>query len=161
MIIIKRTKKVLKKKLFKIVSEILIGTAGLTVGSSLTISGLAPVGVMCASSISFLSSISTLITNGYFSKIKIRYANLKDWINVNTLLFEKILKHSMIDKKIDEKEANELTKKNIFNHYLDEKSEILKNTQPRVGDVFGDFLIEASISPAEVTKLNNFSVKMM
>ena len=66
----------------------------------------------------------------------------------------------MIDKKIDEKEANEL-KKNIFNHYLDEKSEILKNTQPRVEDVFGDFLIEASISPAQVTKLNNFSVKMM
>ena len=53
-----------------IVSEILIGRAGLGVGSGLTISGLAPVGIMCASSISFLSSISTIMTNEYFSKKK-------------------------------------------------------------------------------------------
>ena len=46
-----------------IVSEILIGSVGLSVGSRLTVSVLAPVGIMCASSISFLSSISTLITN--------------------------------------------------------------------------------------------------
>ena len=50
-----------------IVPEILIGSVGLGVGSGLTISGLAPVGIMTASSISFLSSISTLITNVYFS----------------------------------------------------------------------------------------------
>ena len=56
-----------------IVSEILIGGVGLSVSSGLTISGLAPVGIMCASSISFLSSISTLFTNEYFSKLKIRY----------------------------------------------------------------------------------------
>ena len=46
-----------------IVSEFLYGSVGLGVGSGLTISGLAPVGIMCASSISFLSNISTLITN--------------------------------------------------------------------------------------------------
>ena len=46
-----------------IVSEILIGVGGLSVGSGLTISGLAPVAVLTASSISFLSSISTLIIN--------------------------------------------------------------------------------------------------
>ena len=49
-----------------IVSEILIGS----VGSALTLSGLAPVGIMCAGSI-FLSSISTLITSEHFSKFKI------------------------------------------------------------------------------------------
>ena len=49
-----------------IVSETLIGSVGLGVGSGLTISRLAPVGIMCAGSISFLSSISTLITEEPF-----------------------------------------------------------------------------------------------
>ena len=56
-----------------IVSEILIGSVGLGVGSGLTMSGLAPVGIMCAISVSFLSSTSTIIKNEYFSKWKIRY----------------------------------------------------------------------------------------
>ena len=46
-----------------IASDILIGSVGLGVGSGLTMSGLAPVGIICASSFSFLSSVSTLITN--------------------------------------------------------------------------------------------------
>ena len=74
-----------KEEVFMIVSETLIGAVGLGVGSGLTISGLAPVGIMCASSISFLSSISTLITKEYFSKLKIRYTKLRDWIKVITL----------------------------------------------------------------------------
>ena len=49
-----------------IVSEILIGSVELSVCSGLTVSGLAPVGIMSARSISFLSSIGTLITNEYF-----------------------------------------------------------------------------------------------
>ena len=67
---------------------------------------------MCASSISFLSSISTLITNEYLTKSKIRFTKSRDWINVITLLYEKTLKSSMVDKKFDEKEAHEM-KKNI------------------------------------------------
>ena len=82
-----------------IVSEILIGSVGVSVGSELIISGLAPVRIMCANSISFLSSISTLITNEQFSKLKIRYTQLRDWVNVITLLYEKTLRQSMIDKK--------------------------------------------------------------
>ena len=82
-----------------IVSEFLIGSVGVGVASGLTVSGLAPVGIMYASSISFLSSISTLITNEYFSKLKIRYTKLRDWIHVKTFLYEKTLKKSMIDKK--------------------------------------------------------------
>ena len=53
-----------------IVSDILIGSVGLGFGSGLTLSGLAPVGIMCAGSISFSSSISTLITNEYISNLK-------------------------------------------------------------------------------------------
>ena len=73
----KKYKSLNKKKVFMIVSEIFFGSVGLSAGSGLTISGLAPVGIMCGSSISFLSSISTLITNEYFSKIKIRYTKLR------------------------------------------------------------------------------------
>ena len=155
----KKYKNLNKKKVFMIVSEILIGTAGLTVGSGLTISGLAPVGLVCASSISFLTSISTLITNEYISKLKIRYTKLRDWINVITLLYEKTLKQSMIDKKIDEKEAQELKK--IYNHYLDKRKEIMKNTQFRVEDVFGDVILKDNLCHEQITKLNNFLAKMM
>ena len=80
-----------------IVSEILFGSAGQGVGSGLTISGLFPVGILCASCVSFLSSISTLIVNEYFPKSKLRCTKLPDWINVITLLYEKNLKQSMID----------------------------------------------------------------
>ena len=59
------------------------------------------------SSSTALSSIAIFITNEYISKLKIRYTKLRDWINVITLLYEKTLKQSMIDKKIDEKEAEE------------------------------------------------------
>ena len=71
-----------------------------------------------------------------------------------TLLYEKTLKQSMIDKKTDEKEAQEM-KKN-YNHYLDKRKEIMKNTQFKVEDFFGDFINNDTISPEQITKLNNF-----
>ena len=65
----------------------------------------------------------------------------------------------MIDKKFDEKEAEQL--KQIYNHYLDKKTEIMKNTSFRVEDVFGDVISKDSISPEQITKLNNFLAKVM
>ena len=79
-----------KKKVLMIVSEIIIGGVGLAAGSTLTISGLATAGIVCSGGISFLSSISTLITNYYFSKLKLRCTKLREWIFVNTLLYEKL-----------------------------------------------------------------------
>ena len=70
-------------------------------------------------STALITSIAILITNEYFSKFKIRYTNLCDWIIVITLLYEKTLKTSMVDKKIDEKEAQGLKK--LYNHYVDKK----------------------------------------
>ena len=99
----KKYKSLNKKKILMIVSEILIGVGGLSVGSGLTISGIAPAEMITATGISFLTSISTSTTNEYFSKLKIRYAKLRDWINVTTLLYERTLKESMIDKKVDKK----------------------------------------------------------
>ena len=154
----KKYKSLNKKKILLIITEILIGS-GSAIGTS-TMGLINPsVGIVISSSTALLTSIAILITNEYISKLKIRYTKLRDWINVITLLYEKTLKESMIDKKIDEKEANQL--KQIYNHYIDKKSEIMKNTQFRVENIFGDVISKDSISPEQITKLNNFLAKIM
>ena len=50
----------------------------------------------------------------------------------------------MIDKKIDKKESLDLRK--IYNHYLEQRKEIMKNTQFKVEDIFGDIIIKDTIS---------------
>ena len=65
----------------------------------------------------------------------------------------------MIDKKIDQKEAEQL--KQIYNHYVDKKSELMKNTQFKVEDIFTDVISKDTISTEQTTKLNNFLTKMM
>ena len=154
----KKYKSLNKKKILLIITEILV-RSGSAIGTS-TMGLINPsVGIVISSSTALLTSIAILITNEYISKLKIRYTKLRDWINVITLLYEKTLKESMIDKKIDEKEANQL--KQIYNHYIDKKSEIMKNTQFKVEDVFGDVISEDSISPEQITKLNIFLAKMI
>ena len=141
-----------------IITEILIGS-GSAIGTS-TMGLINPsVGIVISSSTALLTSIAILITNEYISKLKIRCTKLRDWINVITLLYEKTLKQSMVDKKIDQNEAEQL--KQIYNHYVDKKSEIMKNTQFKVEDVFGDVISKDSISPEQITKLNNFLAKIM
>ena len=84
---------------------------------------------------------------------------MRDWINVITLLSEKTLNQSMVDKKIDEKEAQEL--KMIYNHYIERRSENMKNTSFKVQDVFGDVISKDNFSQEQITKLNNFLAKIM
>ena len=105
-----------------------------------------------------LTSIAILITNEYISKLKIRYTKLRDWINVITLLYEKTLKESMIDKVINQKEADQL--KQIYNHYVEKKSEIMKSTSFKVEDIFNDVINKDTISQEQIIKLNNFLAKM-
>ena len=62
-------------------------------------------------------------------------------------------------KKIDEKEAEE--SKKIYNHYLNKRKENMKNTSSRVEDVFGDVISKDNFSQKQITKLNNFLVKIM
>ena len=154
----KKYKSLNKKKILLIITEILIGS-GSVIGTSTMGLRNPSVGIFISSSTALLTSIAILITNEYISKLKIRYTKLRDWINVITLLYEKTIKESMIDKKIDEKEANQL--KQIYNHYVDKKSEIMKNTQFKVEDVFGNVISKDSISPEQITKLNNFFAKIM
>ena len=147
-----------KKKVLLIITEILIGSASTVGSSSMAIINPAA-GINISSSTALLTSIAILITNEYISKLKIRYTKLRDWINVITLLYEKTLKQSMVDKKIDEKEALELKK--ICNHYIDKRSEIMKNTSFKVEDVFGDVISKDNFSHEQITKLNNFLAKLM
>ena len=81
-----------------ITTELLFGSAS-TVGVS-TMGLINPsAGLINSSSKALLTSIAVLTTNKYISKLKKRYTNLGDWINVITLLYEKTVKTSMIDKK--------------------------------------------------------------
>ena len=68
------------------------------------------------------------------------------------------MEQSIVDKKIDEREANELKK--IYNHYLDKRSEIMENTQLKVEDVLGDILNKESISLEQIAKLEIFQPKL-
>ena len=114
----KKYKSLNEKKILLIIPEILIGS-GSAIGTS-TMSLINPsIGVVLPSSSALLTSIAILITNENISKLKIRYTKLREWINVITLLSEKTLKESMIDKKINEKESEQL--KQIYNHYIDKK----------------------------------------
>ena len=121
-------------------TEILIGSA---IDTSTKSSTNPSIGIVTTSSTTLLASIAFLVKNEYIKKLKIRYTNIRDWINVNTLLYEQTLKESMIDKKIEEKEVQQL--KQIYNHYLDNRKEFMKNTQFKVEDVFGDVISKDTI----------------
>ena len=75
------------------------------------------------------------------------------------MLYEKTLKQSILDKKINEKEAEELKK--IYNHYIDKRKDIMHSTKFKVEDIFDNVISTDTISPEQITKLNNFLAKMM
>ena len=75
------------------------------------------------------------------------------------MLYGKTLKTSMVDKKIDEKEAEELRK--IYNHYIDKRTDKMKNPSFKVEDVFGDIISEYNFSQEQITKLSNFVTKII
>ena len=153
----KKYKSLNKKKILLIITEILVGS-GSAIGSS-AMSLINPgAGIIISSSTALLTSIPILITNEYISKLKIRYTKLRDWINVITLLYEKTLKESMIDEVFNQKQADQL--KQIYNHYVDKKSEIMKNTRFKVEDIFNDVINKDTISQEQIVKLNNFLAKM-
>ena len=154
----KKYKSLNRKKILLIITEILVGGSSAIGISTMSIRNPS-IGIIASSTTAFITSIAILITNEYISNLKIRYTKIRDWINVITLLYEKTLKESMIDKKINEKEAEQL--KQIYNHYVDKKSEIMKITQFKVEDIITDVISKDTISTEQITKLNNFLAKMM
>ena len=69
------------------------------------------------------------------------------------------MKQSIVDKEIDEKGAVELKK--IYNLYLDKGKDIIRQTQLKVGDIFGDKIKKDIISQGRKIKLKLFETKMM
>ena len=147
-----------KKKVLLIITEILVGSGSAISTSAMSIVNPS-IGIVLTSSTALLTSLAILITNEYISKLKLRYTKLRDWIIFFTILYEKTLNQSMIEKKIDEKESLELKK--IYIHYVDKREEIMNLTKFRVEDIFGDIVSKDSISPEQITKLNNFLAKIM
>ena len=92
-----------KKKVIIIITEFLFGRAS-TISSS-TMGLINPgAGINIPSSTALLTSIALLITKEYIWKLKRRYTKLGNWTNVIAILYEKA---SMVDEKIDEKDAGE------------------------------------------------------
>ena len=65
----------------------------------------------------------------------------------------------MIDKRIDDKEAQDLKK--VFEKTLHKTGDIMKNTQFNVEDVFSGILGIHSIPSEQKTKLISFKAKLM
>ena len=147
-----------KKKVILITTKILIGSGSAL--STSTVSILNPsIGIVLTSFTALLTFLAILITKEYISKLNLRYTKLRAWINFITILYEKTLNQSMVVNKIDEKEALELKK--IYNHYLDNRKEIVNSTKFRVEDLFGDLISKDTISPEQITKVNNFLAKIL
>ena len=79
------------------------------------------IGIVLTPSTALITSLASLITNEYISKLKLRCTKLKDWIKFITILYEKTLKESMVDKKIDEKEELEFWRRFIITTLIKEK----------------------------------------
>ena len=65
----------------------------------------------------------------------------------------------MIPKRIDEKEGEKL--RSICDQYINKQDEIKKYTQFKVEEVFGNNIPKDTISPDQITNLNNVSAKKM
>ena len=95
----KKYKSLSKKKVLLSINETLVGLASAVGSSSMGLINPGA-GIIVSSITALLTSIAILITKEYISKLKIRCTKLRDWINVKTLLYEKTLKQSMVDKKL-------------------------------------------------------------
>ena len=62
------------------------------------------------------------------------YTKLRDWIRLISLIYENTIAPSRIYEEIDDRETHESEK--IYNNYLDERGERMKNTQFQVEGVF-------------------------
>ena len=112
------------------------------------------IGKVLTSPSALLTSVTIMITIEYISELKERFTQIRDWINFITILYENTLKEFMIDKKVDQREAEQM--KQIYNHYIDKRKEIMTSTKFKVEDFFGDIISKDSISTEQITKLNSF-----
>ena len=65
----------------------------------------------------------------------------------------------MIDKRTGQKEAEKI--RQIYNHYIDKRKEVMNSTKFKVEGISNDVISKDSISPEQITKLNNCSAKIL
>ena len=85
-----------KKKVLFFITEILLGSGSAITTSKMSLTKPSNC-ILLTSSTAVLTSLAILISKEYISKIKLGYTELRDWINFNTILYEKTLNQSMID----------------------------------------------------------------
>ena len=96
----KKNKKLNQKKVILIITEILLGSGSTITTSTLSIINPS-VGNVITPGTALLTSVAILITNEHISKLKLHNTKLRDWIDFITILYEKTLNQSMVDKKTD------------------------------------------------------------
>ena len=85
--------------------------------------------------------------------MKERYLRLRTFVNKIRVDYEKVLKKSLADKVIDEKEGIDLKK--IYEFYLKNQNKIMSETKVSVEDIFDD-MMENVISNEQLQKLISF-----
>ena len=95
----KKYKSLNKKKVLLIIAEILIGSGSANSTSTMSLKNPS-IRIVLTSSSALLKSLAILITKENISKLKLRYTELRDWINFITILYEKPLNQSTVDKKL-------------------------------------------------------------
>ena len=154
----KKYKALNTKKGVSIVAGIISGILGVSSGITLTATGVGAIaGVPVIATSGLLISIAVTAINEYISKLKERYIRLRTFVNKIRVDYEKVLKKSMADKVIDEKEGLELKK--IYEFYLKNQKKIMSETNVSVEDIIGD-MVENVISNEQLQKLSSFLAKM-
>ena len=88
-----------KKNILSNITQTLIGSGSAITSSTFPLNNLS-IELHIASCSALLTSFAILITNEFISKLKIRYTELKAWMNVISLLYEKLLKIKTRDDEI-------------------------------------------------------------
>ena len=150
----KKYKSLNTKKGISIVAGIISGILGVSSGINLRATGVGAVaGIPVIASSGLLISIAVTVFNEYISKLKERYIRLRSFVKKIRVDYEKVLKKSMADKVIDEKEGIELKK--IYDFYLNNQKKIMNETKVSVEDIFGN-MVENVISNEHLQKLSSF-----
>ena len=154
----KKYKSLNTKKGISIIAGIISGILGVSSGITLTATGVGAIaGVPVKATSGLLISIAVTAINEYISKLKERYIRLRIFVNKIRVDYEKVLKKSMADKVIDEKEGLELKK--IYDFYLNNQKKIMSETNVSVEDIFGD-MVENVISNEQLLKVSSFLARM-
>ena len=152
----KKKKSLTKKKISAMVMQLLTGVSSSAISGGLMSSIiLSPLGATLLASGTGITGIVLLITNEIINRYHNRYDKLISFINKSIVDYEKILKRSLEDKFIDEREGKEL--KSLYNFYIDNKTLIKKTTQINHQQIFGEYLNKSNLlKPEHLEYIKNF-----